>query len=100
MDAQPVGKPTAWPLSELNLDTLTTVAFYFHPDLDAARARIATADAAIITASTKPNPTVSGSAGYTDASPSPFVLRFGLDRPIETAGKRGYRTARANHLAG
>ncbi len=98
MDAQPIGKPTAWPLAELNLDTLTNVAFYFHPDLDTARARIATAEAAVITASTKPNPTVSGSAGYTDAGPSPFVLRFGLDWPIETAGKRGYRTARANHL--
>ena len=98
MDAQPIGKPTAWPLAELNLDTLTNVAFYFHPDLDTARARIATSAAAVITASTKPNPTVSGSAGYTDAGPSPFVLRFGLDWPIETAGKRGYRTARANHL--
>lgn len=98
MDAQPIGKPATWPLAELNLDTLTNVAFYFHPDLDTARARIATSEAAVITASTKPNPTVSGSAGYTDAGPSPFVLRFGLDWPIETAGKRGYRTARANHL--
>ena len=98
MDAQPIGKPATWPLSELNLDTLTNVAFYFHPDLDAARTRIATAEAAVITASTKPNPTVSSGAGYTDAGPSPFVLRFGLDWPIETAGKRGYRTERANHL--
>ena len=98
MDAQPVGKPASWPLSELNLETLTNVAFYFHPDLDAARARIATAESAVITASMKPNPTVNGSAGYTDAGPAPFVLRFGLDWPIETAGKRGYRTERANHL--
>ena len=98
MDAQPVGKPATWPLSELNLDTLTTVAFYFHPDLDGARARLATAEAAVITASTKPNPTLSGGAGYTDASPAPYVLRFGLDWPIETAGKRGYRTERANRL--
>ena len=98
MDAQPVGKPASWPLSELNLETLTNVAFYFHPDLDAARARIATAESAVITASMKPNPTVNGSVGYTDAGPSPFVLRFGLDWPIETAGKRGYRTERANHL--
>ena len=98
MDAQPVGKPASWPLSELNLETLTNVAFYFHPDLDAARARIATAESSVITASMKPNPTVNGSAGYTDAGPSPFVLRFGLDWPIETAGKRGYRTERANHL--
>lgn len=98
MDAQPVGKPDTWPLVELNLDMLTNVAFYFHPDLDTARARLDTADAAVITASTKPNPTVSGAVGFTDAAASPYTLRFGLDWPIETAGKRGYRTKRANHL--
>ena len=98
LDAQPVGKPISWPLTELNLDTLTSVAFYFHPDLDAARARLATAEAAVITASTKPNPALSGGVGYTDSNAAPYVLRFGLDWPIETAGKRGFRTQRANYL--
>ena len=98
VDAQPSGKPASWPLTELNLDTLTSVAFYFHPDLDAARARLATAEAAVVTASTKPNPTLSGGAGYTDSNAAPYLLRFGLDWPVETAGKRGFRTQRANYL--
>ena len=98
VDAQPSGKPASWPLTELNLDTLTSVAFYFHPDLDAARARLATAQAAVVTASTKPNPTLSGGAGYTDSNSAPYLLRFGLDWPVETAGKRGFRTQRANYL--
>ena len=98
VDAQPVAKPPAWPPPELDLDTLTAVAFYFHPDLDSARARLAVAKAAVITASTKPNPTLSGGAGYTDSNSSPYLFRFGLDWPIETAGKRNYRTQRANQL--
>jgi len=99
IDAQPLGKPASWPPTELSLDTLTLVAFYFHPDLDAARARLAASEAAVITASTKPNPTVSAAGGYTDAPPSPYVLRFGLDWLLETAGKRGYRTQRARSLS-
>ena len=98
VDAQPVGRPTSWPLVDVNLDALTSVAFYFHPDLDAARARLVTAEAAVVTASTKPNPTLSGGAGYTDSNVAPYILRFGLDWPIETAGKRGFRTQRANYL--
>ena len=97
--AQPVGKSSSWPPTEMGLDTLTLVAFYFHPDLDAARARLATVEGAVITAATKPNPTISGGAGFTNAAPSPYVFRFGLDWPIETAGRRGYRTSRAQSLA-
>ena len=99
VEAQAAQKVSSWPPTELNLDTLTLVAFYFSPDLDAARARLAASEAAIITASTKPNPTISGSAGYTDAAPAPYVLRFGLDWLIETAGKRRYRTDRAASLS-
>ena len=82
----------------MNLDTLTLVAFYFHPDLDAARARLATAEAGVTTASTRPNPTISAGGGYTDSKAAPYVLRFGLDWLIETAGKREYRTQRARNL--
>lgn len=99
IEAQPGGRVLSWPPTELNLDTLTRVAFYFNPELDAARARLAASEAAVITASTKPNPTISGSAGYTDAAPAPYVLRFGLDWLIETAGKREYRTQRAQNLS-
>ena len=97
IEAQRVGKLPAWPSKELNLDTLTLIAFYFQPDLDAARARVAASEAAIVTASTKPNPALSAAGGYTDAERAPYALQFNLDWTIETAGKRTYRTKEAQH---
>lgn len=97
IEAQPRGKPAAWPSKELNLDALTLIAFYFHPDLDAARARLAVSEAAVVTASTKPNPAFGSAGGYTDAERAPYALQFNLDWTIETAGKRAYRTEEAQH---
>ena len=99
VNAQPIEKPTSWPPAELTLDTLTVVAFYFQPDLDTARARLATASGGVVTASTRPNPSVSAGAGYTDAEGKPYALAFALDWPIETAGKRNYRTQVAQNVA-
>jgi outer membrane protein TolC len=95
---QPGGSSSSWPPTELGLDELTWTAYYFHPDLDAARARLATAAGSVITASTRPNPSFSGGAGYTDAEGAPYALNLGLDWPIETAGKRKYRTQQAQNL--
>jgi outer membrane protein, heavy metal efflux system len=99
IEAQPVGKPASWPSTDLSLEALTLVAFYFHPDLDAARARLATSEAGVITASKKPNPALSGAGGYTNAERAAYVLKFSLDWTIETAGKREYRTQRARNLS-
>jgi outer membrane protein, heavy metal efflux system len=99
IEAQPVGKPASWPSTDLSLDALTLVAFYFHPDLDAARARLATSEAAVITASKKPNPGFSGASGYTNAERAAYVLKFSLDWTIETAGKREHRTQQARNLS-
>jgi outer membrane protein TolC len=87
-----------WPPTSLTMDTLTLVAFYFNPELDVARARLAASEAAVITASTKPNPAFSSAGGYTDAELAPYVLTFSLDWTIETAGKRQYRTKQARNL--
>lgn len=90
-----------WPPASWNLTNLTLVAFYFHPDLDVARAQLAGAKAGQVTAGARPNPTVSVSPQYntTTAIPSPWILASSLDIPIETAGKRGYRLAKAAHLS-
>lgn len=96
--AQPGAKSSCWPPGELSLDGLTLVAYYFHPDLDAARARLTTAAGGVITASTRPNPSFSGGAGYTDAVGAPYALNLGLDWKIETAGKRNFRTQQAQNL--
>ena len=81
--------------------TLTLAAFYFSPELDLARARVATRHAAIGTAAQRPNPALLLPMGYTvrgGGGASPYLYGLGLDIPIETAGKRGYRQARAEDL--
>ncbi len=85
----PPGRPRAWDLQELSL-----AALYFNPALDLARARLARADAAIVTAGARPNPTLGISPGI----PSPYLLALDFAFPIETAGKRGYRVQIARNL--
>ncbi len=87
-----------WPPKTWDLEMLTAAAFYFHPDLDIARARVGAAGAAITTAGARPNPSVSVAPGVSNPAKSPWLLFFDFDLPIETAGKRGYRIARAQHL--
>lgn len=90
-----------WPPPEWDLDTLTLTAFYFHPDLDVARAVWKTAQAGQISAAEWPNPSVGITPAYntTTSIPSPWIVTPALDIPVETAGKRGYRMAQASHLS-
>ena len=91
------GKIRTW-----DLETLTLAAFYFSPNLDLARAKNATADAATQTASQRPNPSLQLPFQYgtnPKSGDSPYTLGLGLDIPIETAGKRGYRVAQARQLS-
>lgn len=91
-----------WPLAEWNLETLTLAAFYFHPDLDAARAKLTTATAGKITAGQRPNPNLSFTPRLNSSAigtgVTPWILGGSLDVPLETAGKRKYRLAHAQHL--
>ncbi|HXU79003.1 MAG TPA: hypothetical protein VN794_20665, partial [Methylomirabilota bacterium] len=50
---------TRWPALPWDLDMLTLAAFYYHPDLEVARAQWRVAEAGIKTAGGRPNPTVS-----------------------------------------
>jgi cobalt-zinc-cadmium efflux system outer membrane protein len=84
----------AWPPAAWDLRTLSLAALYFNPALDAARARVQEADAAIVTAGGRPNPALDVVPGV----PSPYLLSFDLMFPIETAGKRGYRIQSANSM--
>ncbi len=92
---------TTWPLPEWNLANLTLAAFYFHPDLDVARAQWAVANGGKITAGERPNPILNVTPGYntTTLTPSPWMPMAALDVPLETAGKRGHRLAQATHLS-
>lgn len=85
-----------------DLTALTGVAFYYHSDLDVARARWRVAEAAVVTAGARPNPTLNLSEEFNSDAPqgtpawSPDI-NFSI--PIETVGKRGHRIAQAQQLA-
>jgi outer membrane protein, heavy metal efflux system len=97
------GAPSPGPTQPWDLQGLTLAAFYFSPDLDVARADLAAARAAKITAAGRQNPSVAFSPGYSTSTPagtiSPWILTFNLDIPLTTAGKRGYTIAQASSLA-
>ena len=92
---------TPWPLPAWDLDTLTFAAFYYHPSLDVARADWRAAAGAEKTAAAIPNPTTTGSILHEPVpdAPSPWVPAINFDLPIETAGKRRFRTEQARHLS-
>ena len=88
-----------WPPAKLQLRDLYAVALYYSPELDVARAHLRTARAAIVTASTRPNPSLSIGGGYTNAPESPLVFYFTPSVTLETGGKRALRTLEAGKLA-
>lgn len=90
----------AWPPQSWNLETLTHAAFYFHPDLDTARARWGVARAQVLTAGGRPSPGLSITPAYTvGADRAPWYTQFGFDLTFETAGKRESRTETAAQRA-
>lgn len=91
-----------WPPKSWDITTLTLAAMHFHPDLENAQAATLLAQARILTAGARPNPTLSATLqnnASTPAGQSPWTYGLGLDIPIETAGKRDYRLDQARHLA-
>ena len=96
-------RATAWPPAAWDLSSLTLVAFYYHPDLDQARAAWITAQAAGVSAGERPNPNVSVAPGYNSTTPAgemtPWILTLDLDFTLETAGKRQHRLTQARHLS-
>jgi outer membrane protein TolC len=94
--------PPAWPPAAWDLRLLTIAAIYFHPALAVARADAALAAAAIQTAGARPNPTLALAPEWSANPPagvSPWLAAVHLDWPIETAGKRSHRIARATAAA-
>jgi cobalt-zinc-cadmium efflux system outer membrane protein len=82
-----------------DLHALTLLAFYFHPDLDEARAAADVARAGIRTAGERPNPQLQAALGVDTTTGPPWIPALGLLIPIETAGKRGIRIAEAKEKA-
>jgi cobalt-zinc-cadmium efflux system outer membrane protein len=85
--------PVSWDLTKLTL-----AAFYYHPELDLARARLGIAQAGVTTARMWPNPTVSldlERVWNQSAPPTPWVYGLTLSYPVDTLWKRGYRIKEA-----
>jgi outer membrane protein TolC len=96
------GAPAPWPVASWDLNSLTLAAFYFHPDLAVARAQWRVAQAGVLAAGARPNPSVSLSPSYDTQIPgnySPWLIPVTFDLPLETAGKRGKRVAEAEKAA-
>jgi outer membrane protein TolC len=96
------GVPADWPRAQWDLNSLTLAAFYFHPGLAVARAEWRVAQAGVLTAGARPNPSVSFSPSYDTQIPgnySPWLIPVTFDFPIEIAGKRGKRIAEAEKAA-
>jgi cobalt-zinc-cadmium efflux system outer membrane protein len=91
-----------WPPAVWDLKSLTLAAFYYHPDLDVARAQWGVARGGRITAGERINPVLNPLAGYNATSPTsevtPWIPEVSLEITIETAGKRGIRISGARHL--
>lgn len=83
-----------WPPKSWDLAMLSLAALYFNPAIDAARSRLAEAQAATVTAGARPNPTLSVAPGV----PNPYLFSLDFAIPIETAGKRGHRIQFARSL--
>ena len=85
--------PRSW-----DVDTLTLAALYYNPELALARAQQNVAVAGVDIARQHPNPSLAFTPAYnTDAlaGMSPWILGWVLSVPLETAGRRGYRTTQA-----
>lgn len=91
-----------WPPEEWDIDMLMLAAFYYSPYLDIAREGWRASKAGIKTASSRPNPTFSFTPQFNADSPgdmSPWTLGFAFDVPVETAGKRSFRSEQAEYLS-
>lgn len=81
-----------------NLDTLSLVAAYFHPDVALARAEAEEVAARLETARMRPNPVFTFSPQFVSSRAPVFTPWFfggNMQIAIETAGKRGKRMDQA-----
>jgi outer membrane protein, heavy metal efflux system len=85
--------------SEWDLTTLTLAGLYYHPTLDLARANVAEAQAGVISARQRPNPSLSfEDLAFTPgaAASAAWTIAPTINFLIETAGKRDKRSAEAS----
>ena len=84
---------------------MTAAALYYHPDIALAEAKLAAAEAAVITAKQTPNPVLitnivgqSVVPGGIPAGAAPLTIGPAIDLMIDTFGRKEARTAEAERL--
>lgn len=82
------------PAKSWNLQMLSLAALYYSPVLEQARAQVSAAQAAVVTAGARPNPSIHLQPGV----PSPYLLGLNLLFPMQTAGKRKIMVKQATDL--
>ncbi|MFH1043974.1 MAG: TolC family protein [Pseudomonadota bacterium] len=89
------------PVKEWGLPELTMAAFFFHPNLELARAQWQAAQAMQATAAQKLNPSLNTSAEHHSKASgvSPWTLGVALDFTLEASGKREARMEHAASLS-
>jgi len=90
------------PLVRWDLESLTLVAFYYHPDLDLARARLLQARAGRVTAGMWPNPVAGvelSKVANVEPGFTPWIYGANLSLPIDTLWKRGYKIEEAERTS-
>ncbi len=92
------------PRASWDLESLSWVALYFQGELDVSRAQWRVAEAGILTAKARPNPSLDfltqyATNGAAGGDTFPWTVGPTLNIPIETAGKRGHRIEQAKYSA-
>ena len=83
-----------------DLTSLTLAALFYHADLQVSRAKVAQAEAAIITAGQIPNPELNViTTLHTITTPSPWTVATLINFLIETNDRRERRIEHADRLA-
>jgi cobalt-zinc-cadmium efflux system outer membrane protein len=85
--------PAPWPPASIDMPVLTLAAWRYRPELGAARAEIAIAEARVQTAGTLPNPRFSVQPGVVSESGTSLFLAAALEFAIPTGGKRQQQVA-------
>ena len=87
-----------FPIKTWDLPALTLAAFFFHPQLEVARAEWRLAQAGQISAGQKINPSLTTSIDHHSIAAggvSPWTFSFAFGITVETGGKRAIRQAHA-----
>jgi outer membrane protein TolC len=92
----------AFPPERWDLGALTVVAFYLHPDLDIARARLTQIRAGRVTAGMWPNPVLGFEGSHVsnvEQGLTPWIYGANLSFPVDELWKRGYRVEEADRAS-